>query len=65
MGKHFSIHRWIGLVMVGISFNVVLTVLGLLGFELVEALYLTITLLTIAGAIVVQHLIQHHRKDEE
>jgi hypothetical protein len=52
----------IGILLVGISFNIILSILGLLGVELVDALYLTLMLLTIIGALAVQMLIRYSRK---
>jgi uncharacterized membrane protein len=47
--------------MMGILFNSVLGILGLLGFTLLDALWMTASLLTIIGAAMVQHLIQNER----
>lgn len=52
----------IGILLVGISFNIILSILGLLGVELVDALYLTLMLLTIIGTLAVQMLIRYSRK---
>lgn len=52
---------FIGVVMVGIVFNIVLGILGLLGFTLLDALWITASLLTIVGAVVVQHFIRQER----
>lgn len=54
-------HSLVGLLVVGILFNIVLGILGLLGFTLLDALWITASLLTIAGAVVVQHFIQQER----
>lgn len=54
----------VGLLIVGILFNIVLCSLGLLGFTLLDALWLTASLLTIIGAAVVQHLIQQERDEK-
>lgn len=51
----------VGLLVVGILFNIVLGSLGLLGFTLLDALWVTASLLTIIGAAVVQHFIQQER----
>ncbi len=51
----------IGLLIAGILFNSVLCILGLLGFTLVDALWMTASLLTIVGAAMVQHFIQQER----
>ncbi|KAB2902481.1 MAG: hypothetical protein F9K27_16690 [Anaerolineae bacterium] len=51
----------VGLLVVGILFNIVLGILGLLGFTLLDALWVTASLLTIIGAAVVQHFIQQER----
>lgn len=53
---------FIGAVLIGICFNIVLGILGLLGLALLDALWITAALLTIIGAVLVQHLIQS-RKD--
>jgi hypothetical protein len=53
---------FIGALMVGIIFNVLLSLLGALGFKLLGALYLTATLLTIIGAVGVQFLITRSRR---
>jgi hypothetical protein len=53
---------FIGALMVGIVFNLLLGLLGALGFELLEALYLTAVLLTIIGAVGVQFLITRSRR---
>jgi hypothetical protein len=47
--------------MVGILFNSGLCILGLLGFTLLDALWMTASLLTIGGAVTVQHFIQQAR----
>lgn len=52
---------FIGVVIVGIVFNIVLGILGLLGFTLLDALWVTASLLTIVGAAMVQHFIQQER----
>jgi hypothetical protein len=49
---------FIGAVIVGICFNIVFGMLGLLGFALLDALWITASLLTIIGSALVQHLIQ-------
>lgn len=54
---------FIGAMVVGILFNVVLGVLGMIGFELIDAMYLTTTLLTIVFAVGVHYLIQGSRSD--
>lgn len=59
----FEHPSFIGALIVGIVFNLVLGILGLLGFALLDALWITSALLTIIGAGIVQHLIQT-RKDE-
>lgn len=51
----------VGLLMVGILFNSGLCILGLLGFTLLDALWMTASLLTIGGAVTVQHFIQQAR----
>lgn len=52
----------VGTLLVGIIFNIVLSILGLLGFRLLDALYLTLILLTIIGSLAVQMLIRYSRK---
>ncbi|KAB2893813.1 MAG: hypothetical protein F9K28_07640 [Bacteroidetes bacterium] len=52
----------LGILLVGIVFNIVLSSLGLLGVELLDALYLTFILLTISGSLAVQMLIHYSRK---
>ncbi len=52
----------IGILLVGIAFNIILSILGLLGVELVDALYLTLMLLTIIGSLTVQMFIRYSRK---
>ncbi|MBZ0309459.1 MAG: hypothetical protein K8I82_25575 [Anaerolineae bacterium] len=52
----------IGTLLVGITFNIMLIILGLLGFRLLDALYLTFILLTIIGSLTVQILLRHSRK---
>lgn len=47
--------------MVGILFNSVLCSLGLLGFTLLDALWIAASLLTIVGVAMVQHFIQQER----
>ena len=49
---------FIGAVIVGICFNVVFGILGLLGFAMLDALWITAALLTIVGSALVQHMIQ-------
>ena len=49
---------FIGAVIVGICFNIILGILGLLGFALLHALWITAALLTIVGSVLVQHMIQ-------
>lgn len=60
----FASPVFIGVVMVGIVFNSVLCILGLLGFALLDALWLTASLLTIVGAAIVQHCIQQERDNK-
>lgn len=52
----------IGALLVGIALNIVLSIFGLLGVGLLDALYLTLTLLAIIGSLGVQMLIRHSRK---
>jgi len=54
---------FVGALMVGIAFNLLLSLLGALGFALLDALYLTAVLLTIIGAVGVQCLITRSRRD--
>lgn len=54
---------FVGALLVGISFNLVLGLLGTLGFELLDALYLTAALLTVIGAVGVQFLITRRRRE--
>ena len=54
----FEHPTFIGAVIVGICFNIVFGMLGLLGFALLDALWITASLLTIIGSALVQHLIQ-------
>jgi hypothetical protein len=54
----------IGVLLVGIAFNAMLGILGLLGFELLDALYLASTFLTIIGAVAVQYLSERSGKDD-
>ena len=49
---------FIGALLVGITFNIVFGMLGLLGFALLDALWITAALLTIVASALVQHLIQ-------
>jgi len=58
----FEHPSFIGVLIVGIVFNLVLGILGLLGFALLDALWITAALLTIIGAGLVQEFIQR-RKD--
>lgn len=52
----------IGILLVGIAFNIILSILGLLGIKLVDAFYLTLILLTIIGSLAVQMLIRYSKK---
>ncbi|MCL4876215.1 MAG: hypothetical protein KJ064_06140 [Anaerolineae bacterium] len=52
----------IGILLVGIAFNIILSILGLLGIKLVDAFYLTLILLTIIGSLAAQVLIYYSRK---
>lgn len=52
----------IGILLVGIAFNIILSILRLLGVGLLDALYLTLILLTIICSLAVQMLIQYSRK---
>ena len=54
----FDQPAFIGAVTVGICFNVVFGILGLFGFGLLDALWITAALLTIVGSALVQHMIQ-------
>lgn len=59
--RRFDSPVFIGVIIVGIVFNSVLCILGLLSFDLLDALWVTISLLTIVGAAMVQHFIQQER----
>lgn len=59
--RRFDSPVFIGVVIVGIVFNSVLGILGLLGFTLLDALWITASLLTIVGTAIVQHFIQQER----
>ncbi len=61
--RRFNHPAIIGAVVIGICFNLVLCTLGLLGFPLLDALWITSALLTIVGAAVVQHLIASRREE--
>ena len=49
---------FVGAVIVGTCFNIIFGMLGLLGFALLDALWITASLLTIVGVALVQHMIQ-------
>ena len=55
----------VGALIVGISFNVVLGLLGVMGMSLTDALYLTVMILTMSGSAVVQVLLHRSGKDRE
>lgn len=57
----FEQPSFVGALIVGIVFNIVLGILGLLGFALLDALWITSALLTIVSAGIVQHLIQSQK----
>lgn len=59
----FQSPTFIGIVILGIIFNLVLGILGLLGFALLDALWMTASLLTIIGAALVQYLIESRQKE--
>lgn len=62
MSNKLSHPTVIGILLVGITFNIMMIILGLLGFRLLDALYLTVILLTIIGSLTVQMLLRHSRK---
>jgi hypothetical protein len=59
--RRFDHPAFIGVLLVGICFNIVFGILGLLGFALLDALWITAALLTIVGSALVQHMIQKKR----
>ena len=48
----------------GICFNSLPGILGLMGFEFLDALFATTTFLTIIGAVALQHLISRSEKEK-
>lgn len=52
----------VGALTIGICFNAMLGILGILGIPLVDAFYLTILILTIIGAAAVQMVLRRNRK---
>jgi hypothetical protein len=54
----FAHPAFIGALIVGICFNILFGILGLLGFALLDALWIAAALLTIVASALVQHMIQ-------